>query len=304
MSKASFEVEFETPVTDAISRIRFAPHSNNLLISSWDSILRLYDVENSVLRLEAPSEAALLDCVFQDELVAFAAASDGLIRRYDLHSGIIYTMGSHDDTATCTGYCNELGVLITSGFDKKILLWDIRTGKVLHCLRNLGSEVDSISVSGFNMTVAIGTFVHIYDLRHFNQPVQSKEPHKGAQIRCVSSVPYSDGYAVGSVDGRVALQISSSGSNHIGYTFRCHPKSEDGRHYFSSVNDIIFNPVVSGAFVTGDNEGYVTIWDAGSRKRLIEFPKYPNSVASLSYNHEGQLLAVASSYTYQEAREM
>jgi len=27
---------------------------------------------------------------------------------------------------------------------------------------------------------------------------------------------------------------------------------------------------VSGAFATGDNEGYVTIWDAGSRRRLVE----------------------------------
>ncbi|GAU46319.1 hypothetical protein TSUD_243400 [Trifolium subterraneum] len=42
--------------------------------------------------------------------------------------------------------------------------------------------------------------------------------------------------AVGSVDGRVALQVSSS----------------------SNSNDIS----VSGAFVTGDDEGYATIWDA------------------------------------------
>lgn len=27
---------------------------------------------------------------------------------------------------------------------------------------------------------------------------------------------------------------------------------------------------VCGAFVTGDNEGYVTMWDAGSKRRLVE----------------------------------
>ena len=36
----------------------------------------------------------------------------------------------------------------------------------------------------------------------------------------------------------------------------------------------------------------------------FQLPRLPNSVASLSYNHDGQLLAVASSYTYQEAEEM
>lgn len=46
--------------------------------------LRLYDVGSSVLRLEAPSEAALLDCCFQNESVAFTAGSDGSIARFSI----------------------------------------------------------------------------------------------------------------------------------------------------------------------------------------------------------------------------
>lgn len=52
-------------------------HKNRLFVQS----LRLYDVGSSVLRLEAPAEAALLDCCFQNESVAFSAGSDGFIRR-------------------------------------------------------------------------------------------------------------------------------------------------------------------------------------------------------------------------------
>lgn len=37
---------------------------------------------------------------------------------------------------------------------------------------------------------------------------------------------------------------------------------------------------------------------------FLQLPRYPNSIASLSYNHTGELLAVASSYTYQEANEL
>lgn len=36
----------------------------------------------------------------------------------------------------------------------------------------------------------------------------------------------------------------------------------------------------------------------------VQLPRFSNSVASLSYNHRGQLLAVASSCTYQEATAM
>ncbi|KHG20340.1 Mitotic checkpoint bub3 [Gossypium arboreum] len=61
---------------------------------------------------------------------------------------------------------------------------------------------------------------------------------------------------------------------------------------------------ISGAFVTGDNVGYVTAWDAKSRRRLFELPGCANSIASLTYNNEGQILAVASSHTYQEATEI
>ncbi|CAJ2648055.1 unnamed protein product [Trifolium pratense] len=300
------QLPLEIPIGDAISRIQFSPNSNNLLISSWDSNLRLYDVDASVLRVEVPSEAALLDCCFtDDDSVAYAAASDGFIRRYDMHSGVIDPMGSHDDMATCIGYSDETCLLVTSGFDKKLLSWDIRTKKSFSLSMTLDAEIDSMSLNGFKVTIGIGASAQVYDLRKFDKPNLSMEPCNGAQLRCVSSLPYAEGFAVGSVDGRVALQVScSSNLNDTGYTFRCHPKLKDGQHHLASVNDIAFSPLVPGAFVTGDDEGYATIWDARSRKRLLEFPRYSNSVASLSYNHLGQLLAVASSYTYQEAKEI
>jgi hypothetical protein len=45
-------------------------------------ILRLYNVDGSALRFEGQSEAALLDCCFQNESVAFSAASDGSVTRW------------------------------------------------------------------------------------------------------------------------------------------------------------------------------------------------------------------------------
>jgi len=112
-NSSSKSKKLSIPITDAISRIQFAPNSNNLLISSWDSVslviyfifllillnwidfvmlvfqnLRLYDFEASVVRLEANSEAALLDCCFSedDDSVAFSVASDGFIRRFSSFS--------------------------------------------------------------------------------------------------------------------------------------------------------------------------------------------------------------------------
>lgn len=294
-----FRLEFEKPIADAISRIRFAPHSNNLLISSWDSSLRLYDVDSSQLRLESPGEPPLLDCCFQNDAVVFTAASDGFIRRCDLHLGINDAVGNHDDIATCLQFSEETSQVVTAGLDKKIMFWDIRMGRASG---NLDADVASMSLSGYDLIVAVGASVNMYDLRYLGRSVQSSELRMDVQIKCVSSNPYSRGHVVGSIDGRVAVEISHpSDSNNSGYMFRCHPKSKDGRHHLVPVNDVVFSPLSRGAFVTGDNEGYVAAWDAQSRRRLFELPRFSNSVASLSYNHGGQLLAVASSCTYQEA---
>ncbi|KAK9090518.1 hypothetical protein Sjap_023695 [Stephania japonica] len=72
----------EIDIRDAISRLQFAPRSNNLLISSWDSTLRLYDVDNGLLRLDASMEVGLLGCCFQDETVAVSIGSDCCVRRF------------------------------------------------------------------------------------------------------------------------------------------------------------------------------------------------------------------------------
>ncbi|KDP41256.1 hypothetical protein JCGZ_15663 [Jatropha curcas] len=297
-------LQFEKPIGDAVSRIRFAPQSDNLLISSWDSNLRLYDVDSSQLRLEASSRAALLDCCFQSESMALTAGSDGCIRRYDLHSGANDTVGSHYDMATCVGYNDETCLVISASLDNNIMFWDMRAMKPLAYRRNLGAEVESMSLSGFDLMVAVGTSVNIYDLRNLEKPIHSKESCMDVQIKCISSFPNSKGYAVGCVDGRVALEFLDPSNSNKRYAFRCHPKSKDGRAHLVSVNDIVFNPLVCGTFITGDNDGYIIAWNDESKRKLHEFPRYPNSVASLSFNHVGELLAIASSYTYQEANEM
>ncbi|GER37448.1 heavy metal transport/detoxification superfamily protein [Striga asiatica] len=257
-------------------------------------VLRLYDVDESEVRLETPTTrgAALLDCCFESESVALTANSDGSVVRYDMRLGNSNAIGKHDDAATCVEYSEETCQIITSGWDNSIKFWDARSGRV-----------DSMSISVFNLMVALKSSVHIYDLRYLDREVRVNEPFTDIHVNCVRSNSNLGGFMTGSIDGRVALEyFGDSGSQKCGYAFKCHPKSKDGRHHLVAVNDIAFNPVLCGV-ITGDNEGHATMWDVQSRRHLMELPRYPNSVASLAYNHDGQLLAVASSFTYQEANE-
>jgi WD40 repeat protein len=86
-----------------------------------------------------------------------------------------------------------VGQVISAGLDKKILFWDMRMAKALAYSRNLGAEVESMSLFGFNLMVVIGASIYMYDLRNLDKSVQSRESHSDNRIRCVSSIPYSEG---------------------------------------------------------------------------------------------------------------
>ncbi|XP_078437090.1 transducin/WD40 repeat-like superfamily protein [Wolffia australiana] len=289
--------------SDAISRVRFAQRSNNLLISSWDTILRLYDADAASTRLEVRSEAALLDCCFVDEASALSAGSDCWIRRYDLPSGKHEKVGNHEDIVTAVEYSQETGQVISTGMDKQLILWDMRSKCRANEFIKMNAEVGSITLCHYSLVAAVRECVHVYDLRNMTAPLQS-ESSMDFQICCVRSFSNKKGYLAGSIDGRVALKFSEgSQSSKTGSVFLCHPKAKERRQHLVSVNDIASHPCQS-TFVTGDNEGHVILWDAENKKRKFEFPKQSNSVASVSYNHNGLKLAIASSYTYTELEEM
>lgn len=86
------------------------------------------------------------------------------------------------------------------------------------------------------------------------------------------------------------------------YAFKCHRKSEAGRDIVYPVNAIAFHPIY-GTFATGGCDGFVNIWDGNNKKRLFQYSKYPTSIAALSFSRDGRLLAVASSYTYEEGEK-
>jgi len=51
MGETRSEYRLKSPPTDPISTVQFVPKSSTiLLVSSWDSYVRVYDVDNNVMR--------------------------------------------------------------------------------------------------------------------------------------------------------------------------------------------------------------------------------------------------------------
>lgn len=64
--KSQTEFKLKSPPEDAISSVKFGPNTNQfLLVSSWDSSVRLYDTTANTLRHKYTHDCAVLDVCFQ-----------------------------------------------------------------------------------------------------------------------------------------------------------------------------------------------------------------------------------------------
>jgi cell cycle arrest protein BUB3 len=86
------------------------------------------------------------------------------------------------------------------------------------------------------------------------------------------------------------------------YAFKCHRQKHNGQDLVYPVNSIAFHPIY-GTFATGGCDAIINIWDGENKKRLTQLRQFPTSIASMSFNHDGSLLAVASSYTFEEGEK-
>jgi len=66
MTESRTEFKLKTPPEDGISSVKFGPNSAQfLLVSSWDSTVRLYDVLTNSMRLKYTHDRPVLDVCFQ-----------------------------------------------------------------------------------------------------------------------------------------------------------------------------------------------------------------------------------------------
>lgn len=302
-NNSSLGRELLEPPGDGVSNLRFSTSSEDLLVSSWDGTMRLYDAAANILRGTHSYRAPVLDCCFLEEGKAFSACADGTVQRYDFSVGRGDIVGKHDVAARCVEYSFSTGQLLSGGWDRMLYSWDVRTPNSGRSFARvaLPERVYSMSCVGYRLVVACaGRHVGVFDLRNLSQPEHVRESSLKYQTRCVRCYPNGTGYALSSVEGRVAMEFfdPSEEVQAKKYAFKCHRKMENGRDTVYPVNALAFHPIF-GTFASGGCDAFVNIWDGDNKKRLYQYAKYPTSIAALAFSRDGQYLAVASSYTFE-----
>ncbi|XP_059180697.1 mitotic checkpoint protein BUB3 [Centropristis striata] len=287
---------------DGISAVKFSPSAAQfLLVSSWDCTVRLYDVAGNVMRMKYQHTAPVLDCAFYDPTHSWSGGLDAQLKTHDLNTDQDTIVGTHDAPIRCVEYCPEVNVMVTGSWDRSVRLWDPRTP----C--NAGTftqpeKVYTLSVAGDRLIVGTaGRRVLVWDLRNMGYVQQRRESSLKYQTRSIRAFPNKQGYVLSSIEGRVAVEYldPSQEVQKKKYAFKCHRLKEEGIEQVYPVNAISFHSI-HNTFATGGSDGFVNIWDPFNKKRLCQFHRYPTTIASLAFNNDGTMLAIAASYIHEK----
>jgi len=298
-----------SPPNDGITSLTYLT-PNLLASSSWDGCVRVHDTQSldpktvsaaqvpilSLARSSAAGNATSMDPIFMGCL-------DGSVRSFDVSSSQWNTLGSHGagcqavvNSATIDGYA-----VLSAGWDSMLKCWDPRMKSEALSLKLPGKAFSMDAVGGTIVVATSGRKLCIYDCRRMGDVslVQERDSSLKYQIRTVRLFPDSSGMAVGSIEGRVAVEYADDAAaaalGRKKYAFKCHRVGET----IYPVNSIAFHPKY-GTFATGGCDGSVVIWDGLNKKRISSLPKFPTSISALAFNHDGSQMAIASSYTFEE----
>ncbi|XP_063586879.1 mRNA export factor-like [Penaeus indicus] len=166
------------------------------------------------------------------------------------------------------------------------------------CLSNRGDLVLKRLKISFICSIIFYFFFYLFSLFCFFQHrcVAIFKDKKG------SGAPA--GFALGSVEGRVAIQYIVAASPRDNFTFKCHRSNgtSNGFQDIYAVNDIKFHPV-HGTLATVGSDGRFSFWDKDARTKLKNSEAMEQPISSCAFNHNGQIFAYAVSYDWSKGHE-
>ncbi|XP_019876846.1 protein Rae1 [Aethina tumida] len=302
---------------DSVSCLAFSPatlQQNFLIAGSWDKNVRCWEIEQSGKSVPKSIQACggpVLDVAWGDDgTKVFMAGCDKQAKMWDLGSNQVVQVAVHDaPIKTCHWVKgSNYSCLMTGSWDKTLKFWDTRSPNPMMSIslpeRCYCADVDyPMAVVG-----TAGRQIIVYQLEGKPQQYKTVESPLKYQHRCLAifrdKKKSPTGYALGSVEGRVAIQYVNTQNPKDNFTFKCHRSNgtPSGFQDIYAVNDIAFHPV-HGTLATVGSDGSFSFWDKDARTKLKPSEAMEQPITRCAFNHNGQIFAYAVSYDWSKGHE-
>ncbi|KAI0288659.1 WD40-repeat-containing domain protein [Multifurca ochricompacta] len=137
-----------------------------------------------------------------------SGGGDNAARLYDIQTGQSQQVAQHDAPVKVVKWLEtpQGSILVTGSWDKTIKYWDMRTANPVSTVQLL-ERCYTLDVSYPLMVVGTAErHVQIFNLTNPTTPYKTMPSPLKWQTRVISCFPNSTGFAMGSVEGRVAIQ--------------------------------------------------------------------------------------------------
>ncbi|VDI26713.1 mRNA export factor, partial [Mytilus galloprovincialis] len=149
----------------------------------------------------------------------------------------------------------------------------------------------------------------IYQLENRPQEFSRIESPLKFQHRCISifldkKINSPTGFALGSIEGRVAIHYVNPTNPKDNFTFKCHRSNgaTNGMQDIYAVNDISFHPI-HGTLATVGSDCKFSFWDKDARTKLKTSELFDQPITACNFNSQGTVFAYATSYDWSKGHE-
>ncbi|KDE04671.1 Poly(A)+ RNA export protein [Microbotryum lychnidis-dioicae p1A1 Lamole] len=293
------DVEVGNLPPDSTSSLAWSPVANLLAVASWSSHVRLYEVDaqgQAQGKAEFNHDAPVLSVVWsKDGTKVLSGGGDNKAKLFDLNTGQATQVAQHEQPIRIVKWIDQgNGLLATGSWDRTIKYWDLRTPNPVGAVQ-LAERCYTMDVRGNLMVVGTAERkIQIINLQSPTTVFKTLDSPLRWQTRVVSCFPDASGYALGTIEGRVAIQHLDEKMQSANFTFKCHRKdgpAPSKSQTVYAVNAISFHPL--GTFTTAGSDGTWHSWDYSAKTRLKSFDFKGGPIVATDFNSTGSIFAYA-----------